>query len=608
MPVPFWPASLPLRPRTQSLNGGPRRMVASFEPEQGVEQTRPRVTAAVHVLSFETPALDAAQMVTLRSFFEDTLRGGSIPFSWLDPRTNEAWLWKPVPGDGPYKETDLGGGFSQVSLTLVRQPGRPWYYPYMLPGQVQPPLLVADFQNGRYGRNGDAESFTDVINFVRGGVGTYVGSDGLVKTTAVGQPRIDADGLNRDSARFNNVLKSEQFDDATWTKSNTTVSANADVAPDGNSTADKLIPTTAVANHVVSQSNLSVILAEEYEYSCFFKADGYGWVRVSIGGGFATNYAFFDLTTGAIGTVAGQTDVKITQYPNGWWRVSGHVAANATTTAANVAIYLLNADSFTAFGGDGVSGILTWGFQFTPTNLIVNGSALDTGSWAKTRVTVTPNLASVAPDGTTTAEGIVPTTEVNNHFIAQTFSRAKLNKTYRLYGYFKAGGFSWVSLQTSLTLITASVRVNLVTGAVGGNSGFTNISVTDAGNGWWRVSMDVVSQRSQAVGINVLVTNGDTTAAFAGNGTSQILAWGISLEELDAPQVDYIPTNTVAVLRNNESSGVINTIGACTFRTVDRDGVVTDTVYANFVGAPSAWPLGVAAGARSIIAYPPGTI
>jgi hypothetical protein len=158
MAVLSWPASLPLKPRTNSLSGGPRRMVASFEPEQGIEITRPRVTAAIHVIDFETPSLTKAQMVTLRTFFEETTKGGALSFCLLDPRTDEAWLWKPVPGDGPYRESDMGVNLTGVALSLVRQPGRPWWSTYCLTTVSTVPLMVLDFQNSVHGRPATKET------------------------------------------------------------------------------------------------------------------------------------------------------------------------------------------------------------------------------------------------------------------------------------------------------------------------------------------------------------------------------------------------------------------------------------------------------------------
>lgn len=188
MPVPAWPSTLPLRPRAQSLNASPRRMVAAFEPEQGLEISRPRVSAAIHVLTFETPALTTSQMTTLRTFFEETLRGGAIAFSWIDPRNNEAWLWKPTP-DTPYRETDLGGGFTQVSLSLVRQPGRPWWSTYVMSDESTVPLLVLDFQNSIHGRPPTRETLTSLqaLQPAIGLVDLYRISNTGVITTALSQ-------------------------------------------------------------------------------------------------------------------------------------------------------------------------------------------------------------------------------------------------------------------------------------------------------------------------------------------------------------------------------------------------------------------------------------
>ncbi len=160
MPIPSWPDTLPMRPKAQTLSGGPRKMVASFEPEQGVEITRPRVTAPVHMLSFSTPALDAAQAEILRTFLETECKGGALAFSWLDPRNDQAWLWKPVPGDGPYKESDLGGGLTQFDLMLVRQPGRPWWSTYVYPATAIAPIMVLDFLNSVAGRPPTKETVT----------------------------------------------------------------------------------------------------------------------------------------------------------------------------------------------------------------------------------------------------------------------------------------------------------------------------------------------------------------------------------------------------------------------------------------------------------------
>lgn len=361
MPVPAWPSTLPLRPRAQSLNASPRRMVAAFEPEQGVEISRPRVSAAIHVVNFETPALDSVQAATLRTFMEDTLRGGAIAFSWIDPRTGEAWLWKPTP-DTPYRENDLGGGFTQFSFSLVRQPGRPWWSTQIVPNDPTVPLLVLDFQNAAYGRPPSRENITDILNFTRASTGTYRDTDGVLKTAAVNVPRIDSNGLIIEGARTNLAFRSQEIDNAVWSKTESTVSANVGTAPDGTVSADLIVPSVNNLDHRVRQTIAGVVSGNTYTPSVFLKRGGYSWARVSIGSTFATNYIFVNLLTGALGLNTGVTGIAIESWANDWWRVSGSMVATGTGSGV-LDIFPLNGNTFTTFAGDGTSGILAWGVQ-----------------------------------------------------------------------------------------------------------------------------------------------------------------------------------------------------------------------------------------------------
>jgi hypothetical protein len=74
---------------------------------------------------------------------------------------------------------------------------------------------------------------------------SYVGSDGLIKNDlSADVPRVDySNGRARylfENQSTNLAIRASEFDDATWTKSGATVTANAGVAPDGTSTADRI--------------------------------------------------------------------------------------------------------------------------------------------------------------------------------------------------------------------------------------------------------------------------------------------------------------------------------------------------------------------------------
>ena len=97
------------------------------------------------------------------------------------------------------------------------------------------------------------DNYADLITFTRASTGTYLDSDGLLKTATTNTPRIEYDadgnrlGLLIEEARTNNMIRSEEFDNAQWTKLGVgnglaaVVTANAGLSPDGATTADRIV-------------------------------------------------------------------------------------------------------------------------------------------------------------------------------------------------------------------------------------------------------------------------------------------------------------------------------------------------------------------------------
>ena len=99
------------------------------------------------------------------------------------------------------------------------------------------PSLDLNFANSKSLR--DSRSTKNLINFTRASSGTYVDSDGLIKTSAV-----------------NKLLYSNEFTNAAWTQSGLTLVSSTTTAPDGTATATTFsAPNTAVifqdANSVI---------------------------------------------------------------------------------------------------------------------------------------------------------------------------------------------------------------------------------------------------------------------------------------------------------------------------------------------------------------------
>ena len=160
--------------------------------------------------------------------------------------------------------------------------------------------------------------------------------------------------------RYNRLLYSEQLDNAVWTKTDVTVVSNTATAPDGTMTADAVVPTVTLSsakNLVQTAAGLTV--GQTYVFTAYAKASGYNFVRL----GWTSLGAFFNVSSGTVGTVFGGATASITSVGDGWYRCS--VAAVVADALIYPVIYTQSSDAqFSTWTGDGSSRVLLWGTQF----------------------------------------------------------------------------------------------------------------------------------------------------------------------------------------------------------------------------------------------------
>jgi hypothetical protein len=198
----------------------------------------------------------------------------------------------------------------------------------------------------------DATTGQNLVTFTRASSGTFVGSDGLIKT-----------------ATTNLLLRSEEFDNASWTKTRSSVTAGAITAPNGTTTADTLIEdSSASATHFISQG-VSITSGTNYAFSVFIKrASGSRNANLRWNGGFDAGNMTVDLTTGAVTASSALQNPSATAFSNGWWRVSFGQAATSTGTFGPQ-IFLHDGTGI-SYTGDGTSGIYIWGAQLEQSSTV----------------------------------------------------------------------------------------------------------------------------------------------------------------------------------------------------------------------------------------------
>lgn len=153
------------------------------------------------------------------------------------------------------------------------------------------------------------------------------------------------------------------------------------------------------------------------------------------------------------------------------------------------------------------------------------------GTWVEGNSTRTAN-AAVAPDGTTTAESLVPnTTSGVSHNLMQ--SAGAIGLVYTLSVYAKANGYTNIQFfGDSSGNFTATFDLTAVSAAFSGAA--TAASITSVGNGWYRCVATFTIASSTRLNIQGFPTGATASNfgnTFAGDGTSGVYLWGAQLEQ-----------------------------------------------------------------------------
>jgi hypothetical protein len=209
--------------------------------------------------------------------------------------------------------------------------------------------------------------------------------------TRLNIPRLDysngtCPSLLVEPQRTNLVTYSEQFDDASWSKVNSSVTANADISPDGYTNADRIYDNAASGQHRVGK-NISVVSGTTYTFSVFAKKGSLRYCYLLTTAGVASDRYYFDLQDGVSITAGG----KIEDYGSGWYRISAQVTAAATDNKL-FAFNLTDSPSSPTYSGTGTGYHMIYGYQ-------VEAGSYATSYIPTTSASVTRNADQISKTG-----------------------------------------------------------------------------------------------------------------------------------------------------------------------------------------------------------------
>ena len=189
-----------------------------------------------------------------------------------------------------------------------------------------------------------------------------------LQSAAINAPRFDYNPTTRESlgllleqAATNLALYSSDYTNALWTKTGSSITATADISPDGTQNASLLVCSTVSTNHLVTQS--IVPTAGSNTFSVYLKYYGLQFVQIYHNNG-GNKFCNFDLINGTAGTPSASTTANIQNVGNGWYRCS--ITATVTAVSATFVVHASNSLTATiapTFAGNGFNGYLIWGAQ-----------------------------------------------------------------------------------------------------------------------------------------------------------------------------------------------------------------------------------------------------
>jgi hypothetical protein len=424
------------------------------------------------------------------------------------------------------------------------------------------------------------------------------GSGDLDFTRASDATRVNSAGLI-EKVRTNLLLFSEQFDDAYWAKTNSTITANDGIAPNGTTTADK-VTLTSISGRV--QRGITLTASTQFTASIFVKDINAtnSIVRVLCFNNANTlcQASFTLIGSGSVSAISNAVG-SISSFGNGWYRCA--ITFNSESGVNSPILRIITDATGTGFT-DGES-VLIWGAQlevsdFGATDYIPTTTAavsvgmtadvprldylgsscpslllepqttalnqfseqINNAYYTNTRVTITANNTT-DPSGYNGADLMVQdAADTNGGAFFRIFSFTAVAHTFSVFA--KIDEVSFINLAETSSAGGTLRRswFNIQNGTLGTINAAHTAKIEDYGNGWYRCSITFTATAGSYSTLTYLSDADNSSNAVVSKGS---YFWGVNLTATSYPQ-SYIPTLGTSVTRVADAAsktGISSLIG-----------------------------------------------
>jgi hypothetical protein len=281
--------------------------------------------------------------------------GGTVKV-YLNGALSQTWTGQTMPGGGTSSYWAVGGhpGFAgeffQGNLDDIR----------VSKVARSDAEILATYTAGRRILTG---SKGEAVTVTRASTRSCTNAAGSMWAVQANEACVADEKLYVEAAVTNLFTRSEEADNGGWTKSGTSVTANAVVAPDGAQGGDTVAAVGGPGSHYASLGvGSGVTNGATYTFSLYVKAGGSSRLFMYNNTATGNPQVRFDLSAGTATWVVATNGVDkgVESLANGWKRV--WLTFTADSTAATMGLYVLDAANALTYTAAGES-VYVWGAQ-----------------------------------------------------------------------------------------------------------------------------------------------------------------------------------------------------------------------------------------------------